>query len=82
MNNFVKSIDEFGVANTLLMDEFTFVGKDILKVRKFKVNEDSGYSHFTEERILMIIEKSKKIHSKFPKQWLSLMNYYRKHYGI
>ena len=32
MKSYIKSIDEFGIADTFLMDEFSFVEKNILKL--------------------------------------------------
>lgn len=38
MNNYIKSVDEFGVADTFVMDEFSFVRKNILQVSSIEIN--------------------------------------------
>lgn len=38
MNNYIKSADEFGVADTFVVDEFTFVKKNILQVNSIEIN--------------------------------------------
>jgi len=38
MNNYIKSVDEFGVADTFVMDEFSFVKKNILQVCSIEIN--------------------------------------------
>lgn len=81
MNNFIKSIDEFGVADTFLMDEFTFLKKNILQVTSFEINEDPTFRSFNEEVILSIVEKSEKFQARFSNQWLSLVHHSRKKYG-
>ena len=76
MNNFIKSIDEFGMADTFLMDEFTFVQKNMLEVAHLEIMDDCEIDQLT---ILGVVQKSAKFHAKFSKQWLSLLEYKRAH---
>jgi hypothetical protein len=58
MNNYIKSADEFGVADTFVFDEFTFVEKNQLKVISIEMNEELAVGEIDEEAILIIVEKS------------------------
>lgn len=55
MNNYIKSVDEFGVADTFVMDEFSFVRKNILQVSSIEINEEADTANFDEEILLIII---------------------------
>lgn len=55
MNNCIKSVDEFGVADTFVMDEFSFVKKNILQVSSIEINHEEEDKLFNEETLLMII---------------------------
>lgn len=39
MKNYIKSIDEFGIADTFVMDEFSFIEKNVLKLGSILINE-------------------------------------------
>ena len=41
MKNYIKTIDEFGIANTFVMDEFSFIEKNVLKLGSILINEDN-----------------------------------------
>lgn len=81
MNNYIKSIDEFGVVDTFVMDEFTFIKKNILQVSHIDINEEEATRLFDEETILILIEKSQQFELKYQNQWLALNHYYRSKYG-
>ena len=52
MKSYIKSIDEFGIADTFLMDEFSFVEKNILKLGEIFINEDNKFTLFDRDIIL------------------------------
>lgn len=42
MKNYIKAVDEFGITDTFVMDEYSFVKKNTLKVSEIIINEDHG----------------------------------------
>ena len=48
MRNSIKSGDEFGIADTLVMDEYNFVKENTLKVNKTLINNENRITNFEE----------------------------------
>ena len=58
IKNHIKSIDEFGQTNTIIMDDYFFIDKNLFQVESMIYNPDSEFTQFDQELIHAIIEKS------------------------
>ena len=74
MRNCIKSGDEFGIADTLVMDEFNFVKENTLKVKDILINKENGIIDFEKETIYLLAHESKEFKKKFYPKWGALTN--------
>lgn len=58
MKNHIKSIDEFGQTNTIIMDDYFFIDKNLFQVQSMITNPTSLLTHLDQELVYAIIEKS------------------------
>lgn len=59
VNNYIKTMDEFGMADAFLFDEFTFVKKNVLFVSEIETNLEPSLEIFSEKIIIYLIKNSK-----------------------
>lgn len=52
-------MDEFGMADAFLFDEFTFVKKNVLFVSEIETNLEPSLEIFSEKIIIYLIKNSK-----------------------
>lgn len=76
IKNHIKSIDEFGQTNTIIMDDYFFIDKNLFEVEDMLCNTYTDFK-FDEELIHVIIEKSELLKEEMYDLWISTLRYFR-----